>query len=75
MADVHATQQIDTVKTALRNYNTELVNVPPGCTIRIHALDVSINKPFKEAVKGQHEAHMSVNLQFHTEGKLTASDR
>ena len=28
-------QQMDAVKTALRNYKTELVNVPPGCTSRI----------------------------------------
>ena len=38
-------------------------------------LDVCINKPFKEVVKRQHEAHMSENLQLYTEGKLTASDR
>jgi len=77
VADVHAAQQTNTaVKTALHNYNTELVNVTPGCTSRIQPLDVSINKPnFTEAIKRQHEAHMSVNLQLHTEGKLTASDR
>ena len=38
VADVHATQQTDAVKTALRNYKTELVNVPPGCTSRIHTV-------------------------------------
>ena len=38
-------------------------------------LDVCINKPFKEVVKRQHEAHMSENLQLYTKGKLTASDR
>ena len=75
VADIHATQQTDAVKTALRNYKTELVNVPPGCTSRIQPLDVCINKPFKEVVKRQHEAHMSENLQLYTEGKLTACDR
>ena len=43
----------------------------PPCQL----LDVCINKPFKEVVKRQHEAHMSENLQLYTEGKLTASDR
>ena len=38
VADVHATQQTDAVKTALCNYKTELVNVPPGCTSRIHTV-------------------------------------
>ena len=75
VADVHAAQQTNAVKTALCNYKTELVNVPPRCTSRIQPLDVCINKPFKEAGKRQHEAHMSENLQFYTEGKLTASDR
>ena len=75
VADVHAAQQTDAVKTTLRNYNTELVNVPPGCTSIIQPLDVSINKPFKEAVKRQHEAYMSENVQLYTEWKLTASDR
>ena len=75
VADVHAAQHTDAIKTALRNYNTELVNVPPGCTSIIQPLYVSINKPFKEAVKRQHEAHMSESLQLYTEWKLTTSGR
>ena len=75
VADVHAAQQTNAMKTALCNYKTELVNVPPRCTSRIQPLDVCINKPLKEVGKRQHEAHMSENLQLYTEGKLTASDR
>lgn len=75
VADVHAAQQTNAVKTALHNQKTELVNVPQGCTSRIQPPDVCINRPFKQAVKCQHEAHMSENLQWYTEGKLTASDR
>lgn len=75
VADVHTAQQTDAVKTALCQYKTELVNVPPGCTSRIQPLDVSVNKPFKEAVKRQHEDHMSKNLQLYTEGKLSAWER
>ena len=41
--------------------------------VEFNPLDVCINKPFKDAVKRQHEAHMSENLQLFTEGKLTAS--
>lgn len=74
VADVHAAQQTDAVKTALHNYKTGLANVLPGCTSRIQPLNVCTKKPFKEAVKRQHEAHMSA-LQLYTEGKLTTSDR
>ena len=42
--------------------------------VEFNPLDVCINKPFKDEVKRQHEAHMSENLQLFTEGKLTASD-
>ena len=66
MADVHTAQQTEAVKTALRKYKTKLVNVPPGCTSRVQPLDVSVNKPFKEEVKRQHEKHMSDNLQLYT---------
>lgn len=47
VADVHAAQQTNAVKTALCNYKTELVNVPPRCTSRVQPLDVCINKPLK----------------------------
>ena len=72
VADVHTAQQTEAVKTALGKYKTELVNVPPGCTSRVQPLDVSVNKPFKEEVKRQHEKHTSDNLQLYTESKLSA---
>lgn len=75
VADVHTAQQTEAVKTALGKYKTELVNVPPGCTSRVQPLDVSVNKPFKEEVKRQHEKHMSDNLQLYTESKLSAWQR
>ena len=45
VADVHRTQQTDDVKARLKKKNTELLNVPPGCTSRVQPLDVSFNKP------------------------------
>ena len=74
VADVHTAQQTEAVKTALGKYKTELVNVPPGCTSRVQPLDVSVNKPFKEEVKRQHEKHMSDNLQLY-KSKLSAWQR
>ena len=72
VADVHTAQQYRSCKDSSGKYKTELVNVPPGCTSRVQPLDVSVNKPFKEEVKRQHEKHMSDNLQLYTESKLSA---
>ena len=55
--------------------NSELVNVPPGCTIRVHPLDVSFNKLFKDVVRQQFEEHIEQNLQRYTEGKISASEK
>ena len=41
VADVHRAQQTDGVKALLKKKNTELVNVPPGCTSRVQPLNVS----------------------------------
>ena len=43
VADVHGAQQTDGVKALLKKKNTELVNIPPGCTSRVQPLDVSFN--------------------------------
>ena len=74
-ADVHRAQQTANVKRLLQNKSTLLINVPPGCTSRVQALNVSINKPFKYAIREQFEKHLSENLHFYTENKLPVSER
>ena len=48
-------------------------------TPRIHAsafsFDVSINKPFKLAIREQFEKHLSENLHLYTGNKLPVSER
>ena len=74
-ADVHRAQQTANVKTLLQNKSILLINVPPGCTSRVQPLNVSINKPFKHAIREQFEKHLSENLHLYTENKLPVSER
>ena len=75
VADVHRAQQTNEVKKLLQKKKTLLINVPPGCTSRVQLLDVSVNKPFKNAVKIQFEKHLQENLTMYSEGKISASER
>ena len=65
VADVHRAQQIANVKKLLQNKSTLLINVPPSCTSRVQPLDVSINKPFKHAIREQFEKHLRENLHLY----------
>ena len=73
--DMHRAQQTDVVKALLKKHKTTLVSIPGGCTSRIQPLDVSLNKPFKSAVRAQVDKHMFDNLQLYTDGGISASDR
>ena len=64
LADVHRAQQTANAKKLLQNKSTLLISVPPGCTSRVQPLDVSINKPFKHAIREQFEKQLSENLHF-----------
>ena len=75
VADVHRAQQTANVKKLLQNKSTLLINVPPGCTSRVQPLDVSINKPFKHAIREKFEKRLSENLYLYTENKLPVSER
>ena len=72
IADVHRAQQTDKVKELLAFKHT---NVPPGCTRRVQPLDVSFNKPFKNAIKEDFEKHINENLDSYVMGKIRASER
>ena len=64
VADVHRAQQTDPVKSLLQSKKTIFVNVPPGSITRVQALDVLINKPFKNAIKEQFERHFALPQVF-----------
>ena len=74
VTDVHRAQQADDAKALLKKKNSELVNVPPGCTSRVQPVDVSFNKPFKDVVRQLSEKHLDENLQRYSEGKTSASE-
>ena len=72
-ADVHTSQQTDSVNILLAKNKTTMINVPGGTTSRVQPLDVAINKPFKNRVRQAFEENLHKNLQLYTERKLTAS--
>ena len=53
VADMHRAQQTDEVIELLRQHKTIMVSISAGCTNCIQPLDVCINKPFKDAVRGR----------------------
>ena len=61
VTDVHRAQQTANVKKLLQNKSTLLINLPPGCTSQVQPLDVSINKPYKHAIREQFEKHLREN--------------
>lgn len=73
--DVDRAQQTNEVKKLLQKKKTLLINAPPGCTTRVQPLDVSVNKPFKNAVKIQFEKHPPENLTTYVEEKIPAPER
>ena len=75
VADVHRAHQSANVKKLLQNKSTLLINFQAGCTSRVQPLDVSINKPFKHAIREQFEKHLRENLHLYTENKLSLSER
>ena len=49
--DAFSCHKTDDIKVLLRQTNTDLVIIPGGMTSLLQALDVSINKPFKDRLR------------------------
>lgn len=75
VAEVHRTQQTDSVEILFQSKKTILVNVSPGCAWLVQPLDVVINKPFKKAIKEQFQKHLDESGDDYFDGELTVSDR
>ena len=75
VADVHRAQQTDEVRQLLQRKKTLLINIPPGCTSRVQPLDVSVNKPFKDAVRTQFEAHPRKDTSVRAKGSTEVCER
>ena len=51
---------------------TSLCNVPPGFTLRVQVVDVTVNKPFKYEVRRLFENHLDkYYLELYVQGKLS----
>ena len=51
-------------------------NVPPGCTLCVQVVDVTVNKQFKPFKPfGLFEGHQDKHLELYVEGKLSASQQ
>ncbi|CAG8676820.1 2665_t:CDS:1, partial [Paraglomus occultum] len=48
VADVHRAQKTNKILNMLRECNTTVALVPPGCTSLVQPLDVSFNAQFKQ---------------------------
>ena len=55
-----------------RQCNTDTTYIPGGCTSLIQPLDVSFNKPFKNAVEWLATEHMKENLEAYMKGEHNA---
>ena len=75
VADIHRAQQTENVKKLLARCKTKLVNAPGGCTFLVQPVDVSFNEPFKGYIRAISERHLNENLEKHTDGKISASER
>jgi hypothetical protein len=58
------------VQEALREANVTTIIIPGGCTSRVQPLDVSLNRPFKDILKGKWEEYMQETAKEHDHGRI-----
>ena len=74
--DVFKGQTTPTIEKLLQENNISFVLIPPNCTDKLQPLDISINKPMKDALKDQFQMWYAqeVQRQLQDGSKLRADD-
>ena len=61
--DVFKGQTTPAIKTLLADNHISIVMIPPNCTDKLQPLDISINKPLKDALKAQFHSRYANEVQ------------
>ena len=74
--DVFKGQTTPTIERLLQENNISFVLIPPNCTDKLQPLDISINKPMKDALKDQFQMWYAqeVQSQLQDGSELKADD-
>ena len=51
--DVFCAHRVESVKTLFATNNIDCITIPANCTSKLQPMDLTVNKPFKDAMKHQ----------------------